>query len=64
MTGHLVAPGSPEALSDTLASDADNREMLRAMGVAGRTRAEQAFTTNTLIDAHMTAFSDLVSRHW
>jgi phosphatidylinositol alpha-1,6-mannosyltransferase len=61
VTGHLVPAGSPDALSDALASDAKDREMLRAMGVKGRARVEQAFTTNTLIDAHMTAFSDLVS---
>ena len=35
VTGRLVPPGSPEALSDTLASVADNREMLRAMGIQG-----------------------------
>jgi len=64
VTGHLVAPGSPKALSDALASDANDRDMLRAMGVAGRARVEQAFTTNTLIDAHISAFSDLVQCHW
>jgi Glycosyltransferase len=64
VTGRLVAAGSPEALSEAFACAANGRGILRRMGTAGRMRIEQAFTTNTLIDVHMTAFSDLVQNHW
>ncbi len=47
VTGHLCAPGDPAALADALESVLSNRDAARAMGIAGRARAEKLFDLTT-----------------
>lgn len=47
VTGRLCAPGDPVALADALESVLADRQAARAMGLAGRARAERLFDLKT-----------------
>jgi glycosyltransferase involved in cell wall biosynthesis len=49
-TGLLVAPGDPGALADAIGRLADEPEARRAMGQAGRRRAEREFSLQGMAD--------------
>lgn len=62
VTGRLVPPGDIEALADgivTLMSDPATR---RAMGDAGRRRAQEEYGAPLCAERHLTAYQELLSR--
>ena len=57
-TGLLVRPGDVESMSDALACLSTEPTLARAMGVAGRERAERCFS----LDAMVAAYRDMYTR--
>lgn len=59
VTGWLVPPESPQALSDAIAHAASNRQRLREMGIKARQRAAQ-FSSTLLVDRTEALYTRLV----
>jgi len=61
-TGLLVPPGDAMALAAAIASLLDNPERAKAMGEAGRRRAESHFSWERYVAAHEDLFQQVAGR--
>lgn len=57
VTGYLVPPRDPEALARATLRLVDDGDLRRALGRAGRARAEELYSLSACVERHMTAFS-------
>lgn len=60
VTGLLVPPRDSAALADAVLRLADDAELRRRMGAAGRALAEQAFDINKVVQAHLEVYAQLL----
>ncbi|HEY2891951.1 MAG TPA: glycosyltransferase family 4 protein, partial [Dongiaceae bacterium] len=61
-TGLLVPPGDAAALAAAIASLFDNPERAKAMGEAGRRRAESHFSWDRYVTTHEGLFQQVAGR--
>ena len=61
-TGLVVPPHDPEALETAILKLANDPELRRAMGRAGRVRAEQDFSVEACIDAYCALYERLLAK--
>lgn len=60
ITGLLVPPRDPKALADALQRLIENPEQRRAMGRAGRDLAQRTFAIESIVDAHLDLYRELL----
>jgi glycosyltransferase involved in cell wall biosynthesis len=60
-TGLLVSPGAPREMAGALRRLATDGRARRAMGAAGRTRAESEFALSTMIERYENLYVDLAA---
>ena len=63
VTGFIVPPGDPDALSDALARLLADSRLRRQMGAAGRARAEALFDLPSLHQAHLELYARELAVH-
>ncbi|MFC1747540.1 glycosyltransferase family 4 protein [Pseudomonadota bacterium] len=61
VTGELVAPESPEALSHAIKTLAANKQQRHEMGRAGRERVERLFSAERYVDQFQSCYEQLLS---
>jgi glycosyltransferase involved in cell wall biosynthesis len=62
VTGRLVSPRSPVALADAMVSMLADPQVRRAMGEAGRMRAEGEFSLEVMIQRYQTMYCEVAIR--
>ncbi len=62
VTGMLVPPANPRALAEALIALAEGPARARAMGRAGRARALEAFSLDTMVSRYATLYDTLCER--
>ncbi len=61
-TGLLVPPGDPEALANAIRTVLSDSALAKRMGAAGRARANQEFSAETMIQRTTQVYEQLLSR--
>lgn len=62
-TGHLVAPGSPEALARAMQAIEDDPAAARRMGQAGRRRVENHFSLAKVVEAYERIYLECLGKN-
>ncbi|MCO6439769.1 MAG: TIGR03088 family PEP-CTERM/XrtA system glycosyltransferase [Nitrococcus mobilis] len=62
VTGCLVPPADPLALADAMRVYLENPGLAKAHGLAGRRRAEERFSLDTMIDAYAELYTSLLEQ--
>ena len=62
VSGFLVPPGSPEALAAKIGELLTDRELRKMMGAAGKQRARELFSLDSMTDTTETVYRELIKR--
>ena len=62
VTGRLIAPASPAALAEAMSDYIDHPEWLGPHGRAGRRRAEERFSLDSMVASYTTLYASLLGR--